>query len=80
MLSFRERMVAVQEQFAQAPTEAVAEAELVVTDAVAALHGILVKNAVDLGSWRQSEQPDAEELGSALRRYQEYLDKVLSLS
>jgi hypothetical protein len=79
-LSFRERMAAVHEQFAHAPADAVAQAELVVTDAVAALHGVLVKNAVDLGSWRRSEQPDTEELGSALRRYQEYLDKVLSLS
>ena len=80
MLSFRERMIAVQQQFAEAPAEAVAQAELVVPDAVAALQGILVKNAVDLGSWRQSEQPDSEELGSALQRYQEYLDKVPPLS
>jgi hypothetical protein len=71
-------MTAVQQQFAQAPAEAVAQAELVVTDAVAALHGILLKNAADLGGWRHSEDP--EELRNALQRYHQYLDKVLSVS
>ena len=78
VLNFRERMATVQQQFADAPAAAVAQAELVVTDAVAALHGILLKNAVDLGGWRQSEDP--EELRGAMQRYQEYLDKVLSVS
>jgi len=80
VLDFRERMAALQQQFANAPTEAVAQAELVVSDAIAALHGILVKHAVDLSGWRQSEHPDAEELHSTMRRYQEYLDKLLSMS
>jgi len=79
VLEFRARMIAVHEQFDQAPVDAVAQAELIVTDAVAALHEALLDNAVHIGSWRQTERPDAEQLGDALRRYRDYLDKVLAL-
>jgi hypothetical protein len=72
-------MAAVLESFPQAPAVALAQAELVVTDAVAALSRSLLDDAAKLGGWRQVSQADPEGMEPALRRYREYLDRVLDL-
>ncbi len=72
-------MAAIQDRFADAPADAVAQAELVVTDAIHALNQVLLDEATSLGIWRQVESADREELETALSRYREWLDKVLSL-
>ena len=78
-LEFRERMLAIQDRFAESPADAVAQAELVVTDAIHALNQVLLDEAINLGTWRPGESADREELETALGRYREWLDKVLSL-
>jgi hypothetical protein len=69
-------MLAAAELFASSPTEAVEQAERVVTEAVAAMHRVLVEGAVNLGNWRQA---GPEQLSEAMRAYQAYLDRVLAL-
>ena len=77
--NFRQRMIAAAEQFDSSPTAAVAQAELVVTEAVVALHHALLDGAVNLGAWRRSEATDPAALADAMRSYREYLDQVLAL-
>ena len=77
--NFRERMIAAAQQFESSPTAAVAQAELVVTEAVVALHHALLDGAVNLGAWRRSETTEATELAEVMRSYREYLDQVLAL-
>ena len=79
VLEFRQRMHAAQEQFTQAAVEAVSQAAIVVTDAVAAVHQALSDEAAAAGSWQQSEQPDPDQLDRALGRYNTLLDRLLSL-
>ena len=59
VLGFRERLVAVQEQFANAAAEAVAQAKAVVFDAVAAINHTLVDRATAIGSWRPAKPAEA---------------------
>jgi hypothetical protein len=56
-MEFRERLAAVESQFSVAATEALGQAELIVTDAVAALTQALLNGVASLGAWRDSEQP-----------------------
>jgi hypothetical protein len=76
---FRERIAAVKGQFAVAATEALGQAETIVTDAVAALNQALLSGVADLGQWRESDQGDTAQLHAAMHRYGEYLDRVLSI-
>ena len=77
--NFRERMLAAAEHFESSPTVAVAQAELVVAEAVVALHHVLLDGAVNLGAWRRSEATEPTELAEVMRSYREYLDQVLAL-
>ena len=79
IVEFRERIAAVQAQFSVAATEALGQAELVVTDAIAALNQALLNGVVGLGSWRENDQASVAELHAALDRYSEYLNRVLAL-
>jgi hypothetical protein len=75
----RERMLAAQAQFTQAAVDAVAQAEVVVTDAIAAVNQALTAETVAAGTWRESEQPEADALNQALARYRSLLERMLSL-
>ena len=79
VLTYRERIVAAHLQFADAAIEGLAQAEAVVAEAVAAIHQALLNDIAVLGAWRKVEQPDAAQLGVALREYQAYLDRLMSL-
>ncbi len=78
-LEFRERIAAVQAQFAVAATEALGQAEVIVTDAIAAVNQALLTASAGLGSWRESDEADPAELNAALNSYREYLNRVLSI-
>ena len=78
VLRFRERMVVVQEQFTNSRVEALTQAEVVVTDAVAALYQTLLDQTALIGNWRTA-QPDATQAEDVLRRYRDHLDRVLNL-
>ena len=71
-------MIAVQERLPAAPVEALTQAEVVVTDAVAALYQALLDQTAQIGTWR-SGQPDGEQAADVLRRYRDHLDRVLNL-
>jgi len=75
----RERMLAAQAQFTQAAIEAVAQAEVVVTDAITEVNQALAAETAAAGAWRESEQPEAGALDQALARYRGLLDRMLSL-
>jgi hypothetical protein len=75
----RERMLAAQAQFNQAAKEAVTQAEVVVTDAIAAVNQALAAESAAAGVWRESDQPEAGALDQALARYRSLLDRMLSL-
>ena len=69
---------AVQELFIDEPETAVAKAHELVTKAVHALADSLLAVA-DLDVRKRSERPDTEELRVAMRRYRDFLDRVLAL-
>jgi hypothetical protein len=74
--AFRARMVEAYEQFGSDPAQAVAQAELVVADAVAALHRALLEGAVSLAGWRRRSE---DELADVMRTFREYLDRMLAI-
>ncbi|SDZ08759.1 hypothetical protein SAMN05444365_105253 [Micromonospora pattaloongensis] len=65
--------------FVDEPEAAVAQAQFLVTDAVHALAETLLAAQTDLDPRRQSLSPDTETLRVAMRRYREFLDRVLAL-
>jgi hypothetical protein len=73
---FRERMAMAHDQFTSSPAAAVAQAELVVTEAVVALHRSLLDGAANLGAWQRSADAD---LADAMRNCRNYLDRILAL-
>ena len=75
----RERMLAAQAQFTQAAIEAVSQAEVVVSDAIAAVNQALAAETAAAGAWRESDQPETGALDQALARYRSLLDRMLSL-
>ena len=72
-------MVEVHATFVDDPHEAVTRAAAVVTDAVQALAGALAAQGADLDPRNVVEKPDTEALRVAIRRYREFLDRVLNL-
>src|SRR5262249_10581254 len=76
---FRGRIAAVRAQFAVAATEALGQAETVVTDAIAALNQALLIGVASLSQWREGEGSDTAQLHAAMHKYGEYLDRVLSV-
>jgi hypothetical protein len=72
-------MLAAQAQFTQAAIEAVAQAEVVVTDAITAVNQALAAETAAASTWRESDQPEAGALDQALARYRSLLDRMLSL-
>ncbi len=78
-LALRQRIVDAHLTFAASPTEALAAAEAVVLDAVAAVNQSLLDRVSGLGGWRQATVQDADQLDRALRDSPVYLDKLLAL-
>ncbi|GAA1792002.1 hypothetical protein HC028_01415 [Planosporangium flavigriseum] len=77
--AFRARIRAAGTLFVDDPNFAVTAAAAVVTDAVDALAAALQRQHADLDPRRTSDNPDTESLRVAIRRYREFLDRVLAL-
>ncbi len=65
--------------FIDEPDEAVAGARSLVTEAVRTLSDRLLAEQEEFDPRRDNDQPDTEALRIAMRRYREFLDRVLAL-
>jgi hypothetical protein len=77
--AFRARIREAGNLFVDDPNFAVTAAAAVVTDAVNALAAALQRQHAELDPRRASDNPDTESLRVAVRRYREFLDRVLAL-
>lgn len=77
--AFRDRWREVQLRFVDDPPAAVRDAEALVTDATDELAAVIAAQRDDLAGWRSGEGDDTEDLRVAIRRYREFLDRVLDL-
>jgi hypothetical protein len=75
----RDRWRDLQVLFIDEPDEAVAGARSLVTEAVRTLSDRLLAEQEEFDPRRDSDRPDTEALRIAMRRYREFLDRVLSL-
>lgn len=76
---FRDRWREVQLRFVDDPHAAVEEAAGLVGDAINGLTAALSARRDDLAGWQSASSGDTEELRMAVRRYREFLDRVLGL-
>jgi hypothetical protein len=76
----RERWRDLQGRFIDDPQAAVAEAERLVTEAVRTLSDRLLAERAAFDPYRDGDdRPDTEELRIAMRRYREFLERLLAL-
>ena len=75
---FRDEWRELQVQFIDEPSAAVAGAKRLVTEAVEALSRSLLAQQDQLDPRHQATDPDTEALRVAMRRYREFLDRVLA--
>jgi hypothetical protein len=76
---FRDRWQRVQMQFVDDPRAAADQAKALVDDVFAALHEALTNQRGSLDSWQSGRSGDTEELRVAVRRYRDFLDRMLGL-
>jgi hypothetical protein len=74
---FRGRWREVQLRFVDDPKAAVGDAEHLVSDAINELAAALARQKDELGSWQSGGTEDTEQLRVAVRRYRDFLDRVL---
>jgi hypothetical protein len=76
---FRDRWQRVQMQFVDDPRSATEQARSLVDDVFTALHEALTNQRGSLDSWQSGQAGDTEELRVAVRRYRDFLDRMLGL-
>lgn len=76
---FREHLREVSALFVDEPVAAVSQAQSLVADAVRALAEALLAEQLDLDPRQHTDNPDTEALRVALRRYRDFLERVLAL-
>ena len=76
---FRDQWRELQVQFIDDPNAAVAGAKELVTGAVQQLADTLSAAHAELDPFREGERVDTEAMRVAMRRYREFLDRVLAL-
>jgi hypothetical protein len=74
---FQERWHKVQLRFVDDPHNAAAEAETLITDVIESLASTVNAQKTKLDAWRSSNGADTEELRIVVRRYHDFLDRVL---
>ncbi|MFC5926158.1 hypothetical protein [Micromonospora vulcania] len=74
---FRDRWRDVQLRFVDDPQAAAGEAQSLVEEAIQALASALAAQKSTLGGWQDAGSADTEELRMAVRRYRDFLDRVL---
>ncbi|WP_406078458.1 hypothetical protein [Micromonospora sp. NBC_00858] len=75
--AFRDRWRDVQLRFVDDPQAAAAEAQALVEEAIQALASALAAQKTTLGGWQDAGSADTEHLRVAVRRYRDFLDRVL---
>ncbi|MFB9239259.1 hypothetical protein ACFFWC_27630 [Plantactinospora siamensis] len=76
---FRNRWRDVQLRFVDDPKSAVGDAQGLVEEAIEALAAALASQKDELSSWRQGDSHDTEQLRVLVRRYRDFLDRVVDL-
>ena len=76
---FRDRWQRVQMQFVDDPRGAAEQASSLVDDVVSALQASLTNQRGSLDGWQSGRAGDTEELRVAVRRYRDFLDRILGL-
>ena len=76
---FRDRWRDVQLQFVDDPRGAAGAAQQLVEESVEALTSALAEQRERLGAWQGAESEDTEELRVVVRRYRDFLDRLLAL-
>jgi hypothetical protein len=76
---FRDRWREVQLRFVDDPRAAAADAQRLVEDAIESLARALAEQKDNLGGWDDGGPGDTEKLRVAVRRYRDFLDRVLGL-
>ncbi|PYC76486.1 hypothetical protein C7C45_00385 [Micromonospora arborensis] len=74
---FRDRWRDVQLRFVDDPHAAAGEAQSLVEEAIQALASALAAQKNTLGGWQDAGSADTEQLRVAVRRYRDFLDRVL---
>jgi hypothetical protein len=75
---YQDRWGKVQLKFVDDPPNAAAEAEALITDVIASLAATVNTQKSNLDTWRSTKGlDDTEELRMVVRRYREFLDRVL---
>ncbi|HTF08938.1 MAG TPA: hypothetical protein VK659_12280, partial [Asanoa sp.] len=77
--SLRAEWHEVKGQFVDEPTEALDHAQALVARAVQQLAETLLAEQVELDPRRDEEAPDTEAMRVAMRRYRDFLDRILAL-
>jgi len=77
--SVRERWRDVQLQFVDDPEGATGEAQALVAEAADTVTANLAELRADLDGWRSAEGGDTEHLRMAVRRYRDFLDRLLGM-
>jgi hypothetical protein len=77
--ALRERWHDLQLRFVDDPHHAAAQADFLVGEAIETLTGSLASVRTDLSDWRSEGAGDTERLRVAVRRYREFLDRILGL-
>ena len=76
---FRDRWREVQLRFVDDPRDATAEAQGLVEEAIEALAAALAAQKDELGGWQGGASGDTEQLRVVVRRYRDFLDRMLGL-
>jgi len=77
--ALRERWRDLQLRFVEDPHNVAAEADFLVGEAIETLTGSLASLRADLSDWRYEGAGDTERLRVAVRRYHEFLNRILGL-
>jgi hypothetical protein len=74
---YQDRWGRVQSQFVDNPQNATAEAEALITDVINSLSATVNAQKNNLDAWHSDNGADTEELRMVVRRYGDFLDRVL---
>jgi hypothetical protein len=77
--AFRDKWREIQLRFVDEPRTAAGEARELVTEVTDALSAAVAARKSELDGWASTEGGDTEELRMAVRRYRDFLDRVLGL-
>lgn len=76
---FRDRLRDVQLRFVDDPRSAAGEAQTLLAEVVDALSAEVARHQRDLDAWSSADGGDTEQLRMVVRRYREFLDRVLGM-